>query len=110
MTEALTAGDVDSAGSCCRCARRTAVQRLASRDPAVANSAGCRRAIISGFAFSPLTTTSFPEFEAAITHLREVLGEAAYESLALKGAAMTTAAIAAYAYNEIEQACQRLRP
>jgi hypothetical protein len=41
---------------------------------------GCYEAAatIAGFAFSPLTTTAFPEINAAITHLREVLGEQAY--------------------------------
>ena len=45
-----------------------------------------------------------PEFNRAITHLRDVLGEATYESLARKGEAMTTAAIATYAYDQIDQA------
>jgi hypothetical protein len=39
-------------------------------------------ATIAGFAFSPLTAASVPELNAAITHLREVLGDQAYESLA----------------------------
>jgi hypothetical protein len=39
-----------------------------------------------------------------IAHLREVLGEATYESLAHKGAAMTTAAMVTYAYDQIDQA------
>jgi hypothetical protein len=39
----------------------------------------------------------------AITHLREVLGEATYESLARKGETMTTAAMATYAYDQIDQ-------
>ena len=45
-----------------------------------------------------------PEITTAIAHLREVLGEATYESLARKGETMTTAAIAAYAYDQIDQA------
>ncbi|MGA9678551.1 MAG: hypothetical protein ACLP3C_04725 [Mycobacterium sp.] len=40
----------------------------------------------------------------AITHLRDVLGEATYESLARKGETMTTAAMATYAYDQIDQA------
>ena len=40
----------------------------------------------------------------AITHLREVLGDQTYESLARKGETMTTAAVVAYAYDQIEQA------
>jgi hypothetical protein len=61
-------------------------------------------ATIAAFAFNPLTTTSFPEFTAAIAHLREVLGDQTYESLARKGETMTTAAIATYAYDQIDQA------
>jgi len=60
-------------------------------------------AAIAGFAFSPLTAT-VPEFSAAITHLRDVLGEATYESLARKGETMTTAAMVTYAYDQIDQA------
>ena len=60
-------------------------------------------ATIAGFAFSPLTAT-VPEFSAAITHLRDVLGEATYESLARNGETMTTAAMVTYAYDQIDQA------
>jgi len=56
------------------------------------------------FALSPLTAVATPEINTAITHLREVLGEATYESLARKGETMTTAAIATYAYDQIDQA------
>ena len=42
--------------------------------------------------------TRSPKFDAAIAHLREVLGEQAYESFARKGEAMTMAAIATDAY------------
>jgi predicted ATPase len=69
--------------------------RLARYEPATT---------IAAFAFNPLTTTSFPEFTAAITHLRGVLGEQTYESLARKGETMTTAAMVAYAYDQIDQA------
>jgi tetratricopeptide (TPR) repeat protein len=61
-------------------------------------------ATIAGFAFSTLTTSWIPEFSAAITHLREVLGDHAYESLAHQGETMTTAAMATYAYDQIDQA------
>jgi hypothetical protein len=44
------------------------------------------------------------EFNTAIAHLREVLGDPAYESLARKGETMTTAAMATYAYDQIDQA------
>jgi len=45
-----------------------------------------------------------PEFDRAITHLRDVLGEATYESLARKGETMTTADMVTYAYDQIDQA------
>ncbi len=45
-----------------------------------------------------------PEITTAITHLRDVLGEATYESLARKGETMTTAAMVTYAYDQIDQA------
>jgi hypothetical protein len=47
---------------------------------------------------------AFPEIDIAITHLREVLGEQTYESLTHKGETMTTAAMATYAYDQIDQA------
>ena len=61
-------------------------------------------ATIAGFALSPLTSTALPEFNTAIAHLRDVLGETAYESLARNGETMTTAAMATYAYDQIDQA------
>jgi hypothetical protein len=39
-----------------------------------------------------------------IARLRNVLGEQIYDSLAHKGAAMTTADMATYAYDQIDQA------
>jgi tetratricopeptide (TPR) repeat protein len=61
-------------------------------------------ATIAGFALSPLTATALPEFNTAIAHLREVLGDPPYESLARAGETMTTAAMATYAYDQIDQA------
>jgi hypothetical protein len=61
-------------------------------------------ATIAGFAFSPFTASTFPQLTTTITHLRDVLGDQTYESLARKGETMTTAAIAAYAYDQIDQA------
>jgi predicted ATPase len=61
-------------------------------------------ASIAGFALSPLSAAAFPEITTAITHLRDVLGEATYESLAHKGETMTTAAMVTYAYDQIDQA------
>jgi predicted ATPase len=62
-------------------------------------------ATIAGFAVtSPLTALSvMAEFGTAIAHLRNVLGEATYESLARKGEAMTTTEIVTYAYAQIDQ-------
>ncbi|HET9891645.1 MAG TPA: hypothetical protein VFQ42_14200, partial [Mycobacterium sp.] len=60
-------------------------------------------ATIAGYAFGPFATT-LPEFSAAIPHLRHVLGDQTYESLARKGKTMTTAAIVTYAYDQIDQA------
>jgi predicted ATPase/class 3 adenylate cyclase len=61
-------------------------------------------ATIAGFALSPMAATGVPEITTVIAHLRDVLGEATYESLARKGETMTTAAIATYAYDQIDQA------
>ena len=61
-------------------------------------------ATIAGFAFNPLTAGWFPEITTVITDLRDVLGDQTYESLARKGETMTTAAMAAYAYDQIDQA------
>jgi hypothetical protein len=60
-------------------------------------------ATIAGFAFSPLTA-GLPEFTTTIAHLRDLLGDHTYESLAHKGETMTRAEMARYAYEEIEQA------
>jgi hypothetical protein len=46
---------------------------------------------------------ALPEFSTAIAHLRDVLGDQVYESPARKGEAMTAAAMATYAYDQIDQ-------
>ena len=63
-------------------------------------------ATIAGFAVtSPLAALPvMAEFRTAIAHLRNVLGEATYESLARPGESMTTAAMATYALDQIDQA------
>jgi len=61
-------------------------------------------ATIAGFALSPFAATAVPEITTAIAHLRAVLGDQTYESLARKGETMTTAAMATYAYDQIDQA------
>jgi hypothetical protein len=60
-------------------------------------------ATMAGFGVIPYLEV-LAEFDTLIAHLRDVLGEATYESLARKGETMTTAAIAAYAYDQIDQA------
>jgi predicted ATPase len=61
-------------------------------------------ATIAGFAFNPSTAAAISEISTAVTHLRDVLGHETYESLARKGAAMTTTKIVTYAYDQIDQA------
>ena len=66
-------------------------------------------ATIAGFALSPLAALGVREITTAITHLRDVLGEATYESFAQKGETMTTAAMATYAYDQIDRARTELK-
>jgi predicted ATPase/class 3 adenylate cyclase len=61
-------------------------------------------ATIAGFALNPLAPPGVPEITTAIAHLRDVLGDQTYESLARKGETMTTAAMVTYAYDQIDQA------
>jgi hypothetical protein len=65
-------------------------------------------ATLAGFSLSPLALAASPELTTTIAHLREVLGDQAYESYARNGEAMTMAAVAAYAYEQIDQARARL--
>jgi hypothetical protein len=55
-----------------------------------------------------LTTATLPELEVTIAHLRSVLSDQTYESLARKGETMTTAAMVTYAYDQIDQARTQL--
>jgi predicted ATPase/class 3 adenylate cyclase len=71
----------------------TVLDRLGHNEPA---------ATLSGFAGTPFTRTSFPEMNTLITHLREVLGDNAYEALARAGEGMTPAAMATFALEQIE--------
>ena len=61
-------------------------------------------ATVAGFAPIPIAAAAVPEITTAIAHLREILGDQTYESLARKGETMTTAAMATYAYDQIDQA------
>ncbi len=66
-------------------------------------------ATFAGFAVNPLNIAGLPELSAALAHLREVLGDATYESLARKGSSMTAPAVAVYALDQIDQALAELR-
>ena len=66
-------------------------------------------ATIAGFALNRMAPAAFPEITTANTHLRDVLGEATYESLARKGETMTTAEMVTYAYDQIDQARTELK-
>jgi hypothetical protein len=66
------------------------LDRLARLEPA---------ATIVGFALSPLTASTVPQLSTAISHVRDVLGDQTYESLARKGETMTTAAMVTYAFD-----------
>ena len=61
-------------------------------------------ATMSGFADIPYTRSVVPEISTAIIHLRKVLGDETYESLARRGEQMTTAAMVTYALDQIDQA------
>jgi predicted ATPase/class 3 adenylate cyclase len=61
-------------------------------------------ATIAGFALNALTASSFSGITVAMAHLREVLGDQTYETLAREGETMTTAEMVAYAYDQIDQA------
>jgi hypothetical protein len=61
-------------------------------------------ATISRFAATPLTRAAYPEINTAITNLREMLGDQAYESFARAGEHMTNAAMATFALDQIDRA------
>ena len=60
-------------------------------------------AIVTGFALSDMVRAGYPQIEVIIAHLREVVGDQTYESLAREGETMTAAAIVTYAYDQIDQ-------
>jgi len=60
-------------------------------------------AVISGYSDAAFTWTTYPEFGTTISHLREVLGGEAYESCAGTGRRMTNAAMATYAFEQIDR-------
>jgi predicted ATPase len=61
-------------------------------------------ATIAGYARGIPMAAAIPYLGPAMTHLREVLGEASYETLARKGEMMTIAEMANFAYDQIDQA------
>jgi predicted ATPase/class 3 adenylate cyclase len=61
-------------------------------------------ATIFGFAGNTLMRSAFPEINAAIAHLRRVLGDNAYDELARAGASLTPATVATYAFEQIDRA------
>ena len=68
-------------------------------------------ATISGFADMRFTRSAFPEFAAAIAHLREVLGDDSYESLSRRGETIdANAAVVAYALEQIDRARTMIAP
>jgi predicted ATPase len=73
----------------------TVFDRLGRYEPA---------ATIAGFAATFPVASAMPEFGTAMAHLRNLLGEATYESLARKGEAMAIAEMVTYAYDQIDQA------
>jgi hypothetical protein len=73
----------------------TVLDRMARYEPA---------ATIAGFASTPFTVATLPELLTTTAHLRTALGDQAYESLARDGETMSTAEIAAYAYDQIDLA------
>jgi predicted ATPase/class 3 adenylate cyclase len=73
----------------------TVLDRMGRYEPA---------ATIAGFASTPFTVATVPELLTTTAHLRTVLGDQDYESLAYKGETMSTAEIATYAYDQIDQA------
>jgi hypothetical protein len=50
-----------------------------------------------------MTAETIPGLNSVISHLRDVLGDETYQSLARKGELMTTSAMVAYAYDQIDQ-------
>jgi predicted ATPase/class 3 adenylate cyclase len=60
-------------------------------------------ATICGFAASAFTFASYPQLSSTIAHLRDVLGDETYQSLARNGETMTIAAAATYAYDQIDR-------
>jgi hypothetical protein len=63
-----------------------------------------RQQTITGYALNSLSAAWVPEINSAVAHLRDVLGEQTYQALVAEGRAMTTFAMAIFAYDQIDQA------
>jgi len=61
-------------------------------------------ATLSAPASTEFSGATYPEIAKALAHLREVLGDEAFEQFARRGEAMTNAALAAYALEQIDSA------
>jgi predicted ATPase len=66
-------------------------------------------ATFAGFATAFPVASALATYVTAMTHLRSLLGEATYESLARKGEALTIAEMVTYAYDQIDQARAELK-
>ncbi|OBI82014.1 cyclase [Mycobacterium asiaticum] len=61
-------------------------------------------ATITGFAaVNPMATVTMPELRTLTAHLRAMLGDQSYESLARSGETMTISAVVTYAHDQIDQ-------
>jgi hypothetical protein len=66
-------------------------------------------ATIMGFADDYFLQMSYPGFDGAVNHLREVLGDQAYETFTRTGQSMTNAEMAGYALDQIDHARAELQ-
>jgi predicted ATPase len=66
-------------------------------------------ATLSASGTNPFARTTYPELQGTIMHLREVLGDETYESFRNVGESMTSAAMAAYAFEQIDLVRAQLR-
>jgi predicted ATPase len=64
---------------------------------------------IAEFAATPLARATQPQIDTAITHLRHVLGDKAYQEFAHTGRTMTNAEMIAYAFEQIDLARAELQ-
>ena len=67
-------------------------------------------ATIAGFVVDSDASAVYPEITSTIAHLRDVLGDDHYKSCARTGQAMTNAAMATYAFEQIDHARAQLGP